>query len=525
MKYKNIQISESIIKVPPSFLKTINTYVASCLYYVVNSNLIMAQKDETLQDEIPYLKSALTLLNSRYGAKNISKQSYSNIVNNKIKISVDFDTFFKELNYKGVTPEIIEKAKKFKSFLKISDKSSGTRGSVETYNIDGTLTVNINIAPIHSSIDPMPAIKQIMSTVYHESQHVVQSFAIQLINPKSNQLQHSNEDPDRDDYDQEKYYSSGVEFSPQLGNLVDAVQDMLEMSAVKGNLTGKKSVDIQNALHAAMAEKRYGTQRTFLISIYRKDKDRYKKVLKTVYKKVSDVYDYVKDGKVDPEFSDLPVEEMEVSIDIMQSSYEKLKQVKSYDVVPYGESMQALTQIQTTSTTEGWTSSIIKRADSYIVNVVYKNLSESKTLNATQIVDFVGLMCRVDFIEADELSDMLNTFGADEITTETIKSIIDKASDVSNGIKVDFNILSENSFEFIGINFYLEKISDIKISMNSDEEGIFISMRPTQFWTLIYKMAVLVRMERKDDIYFALINNISYMGLMIELNKIYDEAE
>lgn len=526
MKYKNIKITESIIKVPKSFMTVINMYVSSCLYYIVNSNLKAAQSDETQHDEIPQLKSALALLNNKYGAKNISKQSYNHIINNQMKINVDFDTFFKELNYKGVTPEVIEKAKKFKSFLKISDKSSSTRGSVETSNVGGTLEVIINIAPIHASIDPLPAIKQIMSTVYHESQHVVQSFAIQLINPKSNQLQHSNEDPQNDDnYNQENYYSSGVEFSPQLGNLVDAVQDMLEMTAAKGKLTGKKSTDIQNALYAAMEEKRYSTQRTFLVSIYRKDKERYKKVLKTVYKKASEVYDYIKEGKVDPEFSDLPVEELEASVNIMLSTFDKLKQVKSYDVVPYGESMNSLSKIQITSTTEGWTCSIIKRSDSYSVSVVYENMSESKSLTSTQLVDFVGLMCRVDFIEADELLDMLSTFGAERITPEVLKSIIDQAAAVSNGIKVDFNILSNDSFEFLGINFTLEQISDLKISMNSEEEGIFISMRPTQFGTLIYKMAVLVRMERKDEIYFALINNISYIGLMVELNKIYDEAE
>ncbi|AXC39179.1 UNVERIFIED_ORG: hypothetical protein [Escherichia phage CMSTMSU] len=58
------------------------------------------------------MQKTLNVLSSKYGAKNISSQSFNTIANQSVKIPFDAEQYIKELNFKKLAPEIVDEIKR-----------------------------------------------------------------------------------------------------------------------------------------------------------------------------------------------------------------------------------------------------------------------------------------------------------------------------------------------------------------------------------------------------------------------------
>ena len=535
MRYNQLQ--ESIIKVPPEILNKVNMYVASYLYFkikqylerldlFVSPNMSPEERQKIIQDG----KNTLAKLHSQYGAKNISADTAQNILGKSINIAFDVEKFFSELNYKGINPGLISLLKdRLKLSLLIVQSAQGIAGSKEQ---SGSYSFLVTV--VVGGIGPRPSFLQtasnIMSTVYHELQHIVQSIAIKNINQHDKQLQRNDGYNERDG-DLEQYYTSGVEYTPQLGNVIDEVNIELEKSVLKHELNTDKNKAINNAIQTVIQNS--DESRMFLTHLYRKKHDLYKKALTSIYKSVSPVYDNFKENGIDYAFTELPPEELEANVDVMLSVYKLLYKKDRFKVEAFGRSLDELQKVEVKS--EGfsdestWSISLTKnsiRTDGYYVNIYSKEpeYEEMEKFNSKEVLNLFGIIAENAWYDASDIIDDIEfiTGQRKEVTKDSVRDLILSLDNDAKHMDVKFDITGDNSFYTLGHSFTIDKVEDsadkIDIVMDAGDRTFYV-------WSLkqmliAFQMMIRFSPNYPDEIDQILNKDTMYVEVMASLRRL-----
>lgn len=472
MKFE--QINESIIKVPQSTLKTVNQYVSSILYFKVKQYMDnydrMADQsmkthpaaDKIKQRALQECKKTLSILSSKYGAKNISSASYNQILNNHIKMPFDAEKYIQELNFKKLTPDIIDSIKNIRLDLLITnDTGNSMRGQLVPYN-NGKYEVHIN-----TSMNPKEIYTycmKIMSTVYHELQHFVQRSVIGTINSKSNQVQVKKNYNDNSS----SYYSSGIEFTPQLGNVIDAMQ--IEASKMKsdGDLPNDPKEAFNKVLQEVLRRDDQYSARQFIIHNYKNSEKKYRTIMTTLYKQFMDKFEELQSSTDDSTHEPGEEEELQVEVNHMRSLAKLISAGRYTETKMYGSDMDNISSLETYNKDNNW---IVKISQTYgnMYTIIFKDSTdtEREEVDYKTVYNFLGTLASMDFT-SDEVVEFLDELanGSKDEKGDTSK-LISKLSEWSN--MVGFNTSStDDSITINDIKFIIEPVSG-KITVESPQ--------------------------------------------------------
>ncbi|QOI71800.1 putative structural protein [Erwinia phage pEa_SNUABM_47] len=528
MRYN--QLNEAIIKVPQELLNKVNVYVSSYLYFKINQyierlNIFVSANtsDEEKQKIIQDGKNTMQKLHTKYGAKNISADTANNISGKAINIPIDIEKFFSELNFKGIDPGLISLLKdRVKIELFITSNSHGIAGSKERH---GTFSHLVTV--VVGSLGPRPSFLEtannIMSTTYHELQHVVQSLAIENINKYEKQLQrnagYSNVHNDPTDY-----YTSGLEYSPQLGNLIDYVSIELEKSTLDGNLNPDKNLAIKDAMNNAVQKN--ADVRTFLISLYKKQPEQYKKAMKNVYTRVAPVYDDFKENGLDYTFTELPSEELEANVDVMKSVYKLMSKNDKYKVQAYGSDLNSITQLKVSK--DHWSITLTKneiRKDNYYINIdsTDPEFEEMEKMDAKQVLSLFGILSEITWYDAVDIVDDFEYITGQriDVNNESMYNILESLKSDAQHMDVPFEILSNNSFKLFGKTFEVNPVQDsqgkVDITYDGDKTLFVWSLKQL---LVAFQMMIRYYVSYPDEVLHILDNSVMYVEFMSKLRKL-----
>ncbi|HAN4697367.1 hypothetical protein VWH05_04075 [Escherichia coli O157] len=463
MKYNQLQ--ESIIKVPKSTMSLINTYVASILYFKVKQFIQQYDiqmdaetrnhpaADKIKSNVIAECKKTLNVLSSKYGAKNISSQSFNTIMNQSVKIPFDAEQYIKELNFKKLAPEVVEEIKKTKLSLVITNDSTAKERGSMTEVSDNAYIIRINVKLFPKEI--YSSCMQLMSTAYHEAQHFVQSSVIKKINSKSNQLQvKKNYGKDHDEY-----LSSGIEYTPQIGNIIDAMEDEAQLLIDDGNLPKDPKDAFNKVLQQVLGRDDKYNARGFIISIYKTSQKKYRTVMSTLYKKFMDAFENINPNS--SEHEEGPVEDLEVSINEMKTLSDIAEKSRYLETRLYGHSRDEITKIHSKSREHGWEMIITHpsaKNDAFIIQIRSDSENERNIMKYKEAQNFVGSVSSMDFStdEVVEFMDEILHMNADD--AKAVNGVINKVQQWSEMVGLNF-VKTDEGFKLNDTEFVLEPYS------------------------------------------------------------------
>lgn len=489
------QINEAIIKVPQELLSKVNVYVSSVLSFKLrqfSQRLDMLAGSNTSDEEKQKIKNDITQtvakLQQKYGAKNISADTYASIDNKNIKLQIDFDKFFKELNFKGITPEMVEYVKNNANFeLHIMGGYSDNAGSVLD---DGKIVrLMVHIGRLNAR-DSMNTTNAIMRTVYHECQHVVQDFAIKTIQ-NSKHVTKVNKQLDRgDNYDDgaQGYYTSGVEYTPQLGDVINTVADILERDTMAGKLDDKINRAINNAIADAFQEDK--TIRSFLGYQRQHNPEGYKKALKAIYSKVAPVYQQLKENGVDYRYSDLEPEVLEANINVMATILQMARKKSDKFQINGRQRGTDIQWISIKSNTEGWEVIVApKRDGQYQVTFKYNDYDEQETLDSQSLMNFIGMITENTYYDADDVLTTLDSYvpkGTD-LTEQNLINIKERL--IGDAEFMNVPVQNEAGTEFtigdLPLGLYLDEDNPERVVLKDASEELFFILPPMKLINLL----------------------------------------
>lgn len=413
MKYS--QLTEGVIKVPPSLMSTLNKYVASTICTQLYNNIETVQKvaaklPEKAEAQLKRINQVISYLKNTYGAVILNDNTYNAIVENDINIPLNFSQFFNELNM-PVTPE--NKRKIINSSLNLSVRRYIPNGSEGSLSHDTDLTTflitiksEIDLAPLDENI--FARCKDAMSSVYHEAQHYIQSNVLARINPNQKQLQapknQMGQNSTHQDYSD--YLTSGVEYSPWMGDIMNSVITEIEIMKADGTLPtdGLNKIFMKLIIKVTSDDKKaFGK---FLYEIYKKDPNQYKDTMKKIFKMVQPAYDSIKNADTMEVAGDLKQEYISIDFNVMGSLIKELKPAVEKDggeFTAYGRSIDSITRI------------LIKYPN---YNIEIKPLSDKEYMYTMSSNDGISNYSRnLPQTDALQLATVLKRYGDDEEMT------------------------------------------------------------------------------------------------------------
>lgn len=487
MRYNTI--NEAIIKVPPELINKVNLYVSSYLYYKISTFIknidFMVPRNTSEEEKEKYLsdaKTTLAKLHAKYKAKNISSATANNIFNNSIDLKINPEIFFSELNFKGTNSELINSIKdKIKVELLITDNTnaSGQHETDEKYKS----RIVIDVSRLSHNPSFLSTANAIMSTAYHESQHAVQSIAIKNINPESDQLS-TKKEYSKGEAD---YFTSGVEYTPQLGNLVDAVYNELEKDALQNKLNPNKNEAIKDALYKVIQGP--SNARRFLQHLYKIEHDKYIKAMKEVYIKISPEYDELKKNGIDYSYTDIEPEELEANINVMTSVYKMLKPLDStYTIEARGYSVSDINSIKCKSNDYKWIIYFdkVNKNDFYSCRLISDNgYQQMEKFNSLQVLNLTGILKSMRYLESEDVLENMEylSTSSPKASKEEIKNTIDSVTNFCElaGLR---HTETESTITFAGITFTIEVSGAKTVSVESDNEKFYMILSLKQLFVL-----------------------------------------
>lgn len=522
------QINEAIINVPQELLSKVNVYVSSVISFklrqysqrldiIAGSNTSPEEKQKIQAN----IQQTVAKLQQKYGAKNISTDTYSNIDGKNVRLELDFDKFFKELNFKGITPEMVEYVKNNVRFeLHITGGSSNAAGSVVN---DGKIVRLMVHTGRLNGRDSLNTANAIMRTVYHECQHVVQEFAIKTIQ-NSKHITKINKQLERgDNYDDaaQGYYTSGVEYTPQLGDVINTVSDILERDTMSGKLDSKMNRAINNALVDAFTEDK--TIRDFMGYQRKHNPEGYKKALKAIYSKIAPIYHNLQQNGVDYRYSDLEPEVLEANINVLATVLQMARKKSDnfqIDGRQRGDDIQWLT---IASKKEGWKVTIApKNSGEYQVSFDYKNYSERQVLDSQSLLNFIGLITENTYYEADDVLSTLDSYvgAGDEVTDHVLEAMKDRIKADAEYMKVPFE--DEEGYEFnlagLALGFQKDEDRPSDVIIKDPSEELYFVLPPIKVINLLQAF-IRASVNNADEARKVLLDFDSYISKMNKLRN------
>lgn len=472
MKYDQLQ--EAIIKVPQTMLTTVNQYVSSVLYfkikqYMQNYDRFASREmrthpaaDKIKARQMAECERTLKVLSSKYGAKNISSMTYNNIVGKEIKLPFDAERYATELNFKNIPDAVKSNLQDITVNLNITNNPQARqKGALKSPGSNRyVVLVNISIKPEETYTNSL----QIMSTVYHELQHFVQRSIIQQINSKSNQIQM------KKDYDTttKGYMSSGIEYTPQLGNVVDAMRAEMEVMKTEGEVPSNVNDAFNSVLqHVVGRDDKYNA-RNFMIQVHQTSKKKYREIMTTLYKHFMKNFEEVMNSTDDESELSNDVEELDHEVDQMATLAHIAQEAKRFgEATLYGQSIDRLSGVEYKNTEYDWTVRISPASGKFLVKIASPEFRESGYLSYKQAENYLGYVTAINS-SADQAYETLdNMIAEDSDPEEETKNLVKKLGEWTNMIGIQFKP-TDDGFVLDDVEYTLD-IYNGRISLESSE--------------------------------------------------------
>lgn len=460
MKYN--QLSEAIIRVPESTLKQINSYVSSVLYFKVKQYMKnydrLASRDMRNHPAHEKIKAnvmaecerTLKTLQRKYGAKNISSQSASNILGKTIQIPFDAEQYIRELNFKKIPENVLDGIRNTKLELAISNQSNKQeRGQLSaTGDNHYTISINVKVNPSEMYTTNM----QIMSTVYHELQHFVQRSVIEPINRKSNQVQTKKTYNDHD----KGYYSSGIEYTPQIGNIVDAMKAEAEEMVNAGDFPSDPKDAFNKTLKQVIDRDDKYAARRFMIHIHQTSQKKYREILTTIYKQFMKNFNDIVSIQ-DGEHEEREEEQLDANVNVLKTLAKIAEDSRYGETKLYGTDYNNLTAVEFNNEEYGWTARVTEvSGKTYLITLTGEGYKETGYLPYPQIEQFLSYITAIDspFFDIYETMDEMvaNQSDVEQDKVEFVK----KLKHWTNMLQIQFKE-TEDGFELDGAEYILDE--------------------------------------------------------------------
>lgn len=449
MKYN--QLMEGVIKVPPSLMSTLNRYLASTICTMLYKNIELVQKvgtkmPEKAEEQLKRIKQVIQYLKQNYNAVILNDSTYNSILQSSINVPVDFPKFFSELNM-PVTDE--NKNNIYRSKLSLTVRPYIADGSGGSLSSDKDLTTfmieikcDLNLAPLDENI--FARAKDIMGSMYHEAQHYVQRNVLARINPNQKQLQSTSavdQSSTKEQYDD--YLSSGIEYSPWMGDLMNSIITELEIMKAHGDLPNEGLNKIFMGIITKLTsddKKSYGK---FLYKVYKKDPQQYKDTMKKLFKMVQPAYESIKNASELEVLGDLTQEEIPVDFDVMGTLFSELKPAVENDggsFKAYGRSIDSITEIKIQY--PNYIVSITPSKDTYTVTMTGDTISTySRSLSSADTLQLANALKRYGDDEELTYSLIEQTRADGKFSTDAVEKVFSRISELNenqNSEKVQY---------------------------------------------------------------------------------------
>lgn len=438
MKYS--QLTEGVIKVPPSLMSTLNKYVASTICTMLYKNIETVQKvgtkmPEKAEEQLNRIKQVISYLKQNYQAVILNDSTYKSIMQSSIKVPVNFQQFFSELN---IPVSDTAKREIVRSTLSLMIRSFIQDGSGGGLSADGALSTflmeikcDLNLAPLDENI--FQRAKETMDTVYHEAQHYVQKNVLQRINPNQKQLQSAdeiNQSSSKNAYND--YLSSGIEYSPWMGDLSNLIITKMEIMKADGTLPmdGLNKFFMKLITDITSDDKKsFGK---FLYQVYKKDPQQYKDTMKKIFKMVQPAYDSIKNADTMEVLGDLQQEDIPVNFDVMSTLFSDLRpavQNSGGQFKAYGRSIRDIEEIKLIY--PEYEVSIKPTGDNFMFSMDStdgKVNAYSRVLNQADTLQLANALSRYGDDEEMAYSSIMQTKADGKFSTEAIQKVFEKTS-------------------------------------------------------------------------------------------------
>lgn len=468
------QLNEAVIKVPPALLSNVQLYVSSMIYHDFNVRLnnlkkldVRVRSPEAV-DRIEDLSTAIGMLQQKYGAKLLSDSSYNSILGKQIKLPFDANAFIEELTIK-VDNEIQSSIQATEIYLEVTKTGNSAGGA-------GLIGQNKYIVSVKLSFNPKlnyyENANDIMSTCYHECQHIIQAMVIKAKNKNDKQLNKNYKSGSVDSLENFKdYLSSYIEYGPHLADFIHSVQSVFEVMKLKGMLgdSSTKNKTISTVFNIVVS--RSENYKIFLDTLKERSPDMYKKAVKTIYKHISPLYDDIVNNDLNYSMTDLPPSQLDANVNVMNIAMSDLHKtypgkIRTDSRDNYNINIIILRQDSTEI-------KIKKEKSTYEVQYSHDGNYINLSLNATQLLSFVDSLSTFD-CDDDEIYNIVTMYevtesdGLDELMQEinefySFTDLKDSVNVTENSFKIgDFLMLIQldpdtNRYEVINAdyNFYL----------------------------------------------------------------------
>lgn len=438
MKYQHL--TEGVIKVPPSLMGTLNKYLASTICTMLYKNIENVQKvgtkfPEKAGEQLQRIKQVISYLKHNYQAVILNDSTYNSILQSSIKVPVNYSNFFSELN---IPVSDTAKSAIIRSTLSLTVRPYLSGGDSGALSADKALTTflieircDLNLSPLDENI--FSRAKETMDSLYHEAQHYIQKNVIQRINPNQKQLQSANnvtQSSSTNAYND--YISSGIEYSPWMGDLSNYIITKIEI--MKGN--GTLPMDGLNKFFMKLViditsddKKPFGK---FLYQVYKKDQELYKDTMKKIFKMVQPAYDTIKNADSIEVLGDLHQEDMPMNFDVIGTLFSDLKPAVENaggKFRAYGKSIHDVEEI--TLTYPDYQVSIKPSAESFMFSIssTDERVHEySRALSQADALQLANVLKRYGDDAEMTYSAIKQTKADAKFSTEAIQQVFEKTS-------------------------------------------------------------------------------------------------
>jgi len=493
MKLRDLYLTEGIIKVPPTLLKQINLYVSSVYatriadsiemvnqvgyMRITGKRLFDQEREDAKQKLVPELTKILKYLQTNYGAKILSNDSFKKVLNSSIKLNIPVQELMSELPNNLRKPEVQKNLENLTTRLRMSYKTDDRfYGGLSHQRSHDDHIIQITIYDIGDTPQSaLHVIRSSMSTVYHESQHYIQSEVIDFVDKSKRQTQYKDgyenvydvNNPDRD-----AYHSSSVEYTPQIGDLghlaINKLQDMKD----SGELTGNMNKDITAAVQHALSS----SHRTKILKALKKygEIDRHNKGLKIIYSMVAKKYDSVLNSEDDNDHSDIDTsnrEELENNEDILDTIYNmiddsKFKVLQSFYTVQQDKEMK----FKFKDGSDPYVNTIKFNDDGTYMLSLHQAQKEKYSISFDDSKKFIQICSELlhskDVEQMLEIYDWLDYDSKPEVSTESIEQMLSELQKQYGGEVEGTNITLPNADDGMDVNV------QFRTDYNSSKEGI-----------------------------------------------------
>lgn len=333
MKYS--QLTEGIIKIPPTLYKSIEKYVASLMctrlsfhLRTLNHKMHREPDNEDLKKQELETEQYIKYIQTRNGGNILSPNTFHSIFDHIVDIPFDAQAVFGELPKNLQKDEVLNNLSNIKLQLLFTNKtrSSGYSGVSDKSTGDNIHLIEIKDYLEDGLVSNFNEVKQIIQnmfvTLYHEMQHFCQYEIINMVDSSKKQTQSKK---GYHDWQGDDYYASPVEFTTQVGDIGTHVIHKLEDMKSKDELTGDQVKDIKHAMTVVMTDT-HSYKKTVAALRNHKEDDRANKALKIIYSMAAKQYSKIANSEPDNGNDyDRTEHDIESKSDIMKSWVKKAK--------------------------------------------------------------------------------------------------------------------------------------------------------------------------------------------------------